>query len=156
MRVTEIFPSDDGAVRTVTVQKKNGDEQTLTTNKLAIVDEDLLDRYRPQQGLQTVAQNENVAAPQSDEEEIPMTAGREGLRASLPCDNGEDMTTAGCDGLLTTPENNEENPSTAGREGLRASLQCDTSGDRASSAHTMPSASNARAPAKETKLTGRR
>ncbi len=55
VRVTEIFPSGDGAVRTVTVQK-NGDEQTLMTNKLAIVDEDLLDGYRRQQGLQTVVE----------------------------------------------------------------------------------------------------
>jgi hypothetical protein len=55
VRVKEIFPSRDGAVRTVTVQKENGDEQTLTTDKLAIVEEDLLDRYRRQQGLQTIA-----------------------------------------------------------------------------------------------------
>jgi hypothetical protein len=54
VRVTEIFLSSDGAMCTVTVQKENGDEQTLTTDKLAIVDEDLLDRYRRQQGLQTV------------------------------------------------------------------------------------------------------
>jgi hypothetical protein len=46
VRVTEIFPSGDGAVRTVTVQKENSDKQTLTTDKLAIVDEDLLDWYR--------------------------------------------------------------------------------------------------------------
>jgi hypothetical protein len=55
VKVTEIFPSGDGAFRTVTVQRKNGDKLTLTTDKLAIVDEDLLDRYRQQQGLQTVA-----------------------------------------------------------------------------------------------------
>jgi hypothetical protein len=140
VRVTEIFPSGDGAVRTVTVQKKNGNEQTLTTDKLAIVDKDLLDRYRRQQGLQTVArdEDENIATLQRDEEEIPTTAGREILRASLQCDNGEDTMTAGHDRLLTTPENDEENPSTAGCEGLRGSLQCDTSGDRASPAHATP------------------
>jgi hypothetical protein len=57
--------------------------------------------------------------------------------------------TAGHDGSLTTPENDEENPSTVGCEGLRASLQCGTSGDRASSAHATPTASNVRAPAEE-------
>jgi hypothetical protein len=46
VRVTEIFPSSDGAVRTVTVQKEDGEEQTLRTDKLAIVDEDLLERYK--------------------------------------------------------------------------------------------------------------
>ncbi len=158
VRVTGIFPSGGSAVLTVTVQKDNSDEQTLTTDKLAITDEDLLDRYRRQQGLQTIARDkdENVVTLQSDEEEIPTTAGREGLRGLLQCDNGEDKMTASHDGSLTTLENNEENPSTAGREGLRASLQCDTSGDRASSAHTTPTASNARAPAEETTSTGRR
>jgi hypothetical protein len=87
--------------------------------------------------------------PQSDKEEIPTTAGREGLQASLQCDNGEDRMTAGHDGLLTMPENDEENPSTAGREGLR-------SGDRASSAHATPTASNVRAPVEEKTSTGRR
>jgi hypothetical protein len=118
VRVTEIFPSRDGAVRTVTVKKENGDEQTLTTDKLAIADEDLLDRYRQQQGLQTVARDKDdkdVAAPQSD---------------------------------------GEESPTTAGREGLRASLQCNTSGDRASLAHTTPSAPNARASTEETVSAG--
>jgi hypothetical protein len=38
---------------------------------------------------------------------------------------------------------------------LQASLQCDTSGDRASSAHTTPSASNTRASMEETASTGR-
>jgi hypothetical protein len=82
VKVTEIFPSGDGAIRTVTVQRENSDELTLTMDKLAIVDEDLLDRYRQQQGLQTVAQDEDdkdVAAPQSDREENPTTAGREVL-----------------------------------------------------------------------------
>jgi hypothetical protein len=45
--------------------------------------------------------------PQSDEEEIPTTSGREGLRAPLQCDNNEDTMTAGHDCSLTTPENNE-------------------------------------------------
>jgi hypothetical protein len=120
VRVTEIFLSRDGAVCTVTVRKENSDEQTLMTDKLAIVDEDLLDRYRHQQGLQTVARDEDdkdVAAPQSD---------------------------------------GEESPTTAGREGLRVSLQCDTSGDRASLAHTTPSAPNARASTEETASAGRR
>jgi hypothetical protein len=92
VRVTEIFPSRDGAVRTVTVRKENGDEQRLTTDKLAIVEEDLLDRYRQQQGLQTVAGDEDkrVATPQSEEKENPTTAGREGLRASLQCDTSGD------------------------------------------------------------------
>jgi hypothetical protein len=55
-----------------------------------------------------------------------MTAGHEGLRASLRCNNNKEVTTAGHDGLLTMPRNYEENLSTAGREGLQASLQCDT------------------------------
>ncbi len=89
LRVTEIFPTSDGAVRTVTVRKKNGNEQTLTTGKLALVKEDLLDRYSRQQGLQTVARdldNKNETAPLSNEEENPTTAGHEGLQASLQCD----------------------------------------------------------------------
>jgi hypothetical protein len=97
VRVTEIFPSRDGAVHTVTVWKENGDEQTLTTDKLAIVDEDLLDRNRQQQGLQTVARDEddkNVATPQSDKEEIPTTAGREGLGASLQCNTCGDRASS--------------------------------------------------------------
>jgi hypothetical protein len=57
VKVTEIFPSGDGAVRTVTVQREKGDELTLRTDKLAIVDEDLLDRYHQQQGLQTLARD---------------------------------------------------------------------------------------------------
>jgi hypothetical protein len=44
VRVTEIFPSRDGAARTVTVRKENGNEQTLMTDKLAIVDMDLFRR----------------------------------------------------------------------------------------------------------------
>ncbi len=103
VKVKEIFPSGDGAVRTVTMQKENGDEQTLMTDKLAIADEDLLERYKKCQGLQTVNRNDDGSV--ENEERIPMTAGREGLRASL---------------------------------------QCDTGGDRPSSAHTTPSASNAR------------
>jgi hypothetical protein len=39
---------------------------------------------------------------------------------------------------------------------LQASLQCDMSGDRASSAHTTPSTSNARASTEETASAGRR
>jgi hypothetical protein len=144
VKVTEIFPSGDGAVRTVTVQKENGDEQTLPTDKLAIVKEDLLEQYKKCQGLRTVNHNDDGSG-ENDEERIPMTAGREGLQASLQRDNNNGATTAGQDGLLTTPENDEENPTTAGLEGLRASLQCDKSGDRASSAHTTPSASNAKA-----------
>jgi hypothetical protein len=155
VKVTEIFPSSDGAVRTVTVQKENGDEQTLTTDKLAIIEEDLLERYKKCQGLQTVNCHKDGSS-ENDEERILMTAGREGLRASLQRDNDEDATTAGHDGLLTTLENDEENLSTAGREGLRASLQCDTSGDRALSAHTTPSTSNARASTEETASAGRR
>jgi hypothetical protein len=115
---------------------------------LAIVDEDLLERYRRSQGLQTV--NRNDDGNDERKERIPSTAGREGLRALLQSDNDGDTMTADHNGLPTTPENDEENPSTAGREGLRASLQCDTSGDRASSAHTTPSVSNARASREET------
>jgi hypothetical protein len=154
-KVTEIIPSSDGAVRTVTVQKENGDQQTLMTDKLAIVKEDLLERYRKCQGLQTVDRHDDGSG-ENDEERIPTTAGREGLRTSMQCDNDEDVTTAGHDGLPTTPENNKESPSTAGREGLQASLQCETSGDRASSAHTTPSTSNARASMEETASAGRR
>jgi hypothetical protein len=97
VRVTEIFPSGDGAVRTVTVQKENDDEQTLRTDKLAIVDKDLLDRYRRQQGPQTLARdgdNKDVAAPQSNGEENPLTAGHEGLRASLQCDKSGDRASS--------------------------------------------------------------
>jgi hypothetical protein len=155
VKVTEIFPSDDGAVRTVTVQRENGDELTLMTDKLAIVEEDLLERYRKCQGLQTVNRHDEGSG-ENGEEENPTTAGREGLRASLQGNNEEVGTTAGHDGLPTTPENDEENPSTAGREGLRASLQCDTSGDCATSAHTTPSASNAWASTGETAPAGRR
>jgi hypothetical protein len=155
VKVTEIFPSCDGAVRTVMVQKENGDDQTLTTDKLAIVEEDLLERYMKRQGLQTVNRNDDGCG-KNDKERIPTTAGREGLRALLQCDNDKGATTAGHDGLLTTPENDEENPTTVGREGLRALLQCDTSGDRASSAHTTPSASNTRASTEETASAGRR
>jgi hypothetical protein len=144
VKVTEIFRSSDGAVRTVTVQKEKGDEQTLTTDKLAIVKEDLLERYRKCQGLQTIDRH-NDGSGENNKERIPTTAGREGLQASLQCDNNEDATTAGHGGLPMTLENDKENPSTAGPEGLRASLQCNTSGDRASSAHTTPSTSNARA-----------
>jgi hypothetical protein len=57
VKVTETFPSADGAVRLVKVEKANGEELTLTTDKLAIVEEDLLDRYRKSQGLQTVNQD---------------------------------------------------------------------------------------------------
>jgi hypothetical protein len=113
VKVTEIFPSGDGTVPTVTVQKEKGDEQTLTMDKLAIVKEDL-ERYKKCQGLQTVNRNDDGCG-NNDEERI-----------------------------LTT----------AGREGLRASLQWDTSGDGALSAHTTPSASNARASTEETASTG--
>jgi hypothetical protein len=115
VRVTEIFPSSDCAVHTVTVQKEDGEERTLTTDKLAIVDEDLLEWYKKCQGLQTVHRNGN--SNDEDEERI--------------------LTTAGC-------------------EGLRASLQCDTSGDRATSAHTTRSPSNAGAPTGERASAGRR
>jgi hypothetical protein len=155
VKVTEIFQSGDRAVHTVTVQKENADQQTLRTDKLAIVEEDLLERYQKCQGLQTVNCN-NDGSGENDEERIPTTAGREGLRASLQCDNDKDATTAGHDGLLTTPENDEENPTTVGREGLQVLLQCDTSGDSASTAHTTPSASNARASTEETASAGRR
>jgi hypothetical protein len=97
-----------------------------------------------------------TTASENDEERIPTTAGREGLRALLQCDNDEDGTTPGHDGLGTTPENDKENPSTVGRAGLRALLQCNTSGDRASSAHTTPSTSNARASTEETASAGHR
>jgi hypothetical protein len=121
VKVTEIFPSSDGAVHTVTVQRENGDEQTLTTDKLAIGHEDLLERYKKCQGLQTVSRNDDGSG--ENEERILTTAGREGLRASLQCDNDKNATTVGHDSLLTTPENDEENLTTAGCEGLRASLQ---------------------------------
>jgi hypothetical protein len=52
---------------TVTVQKENSDKQRLMTNKLAIIEEDLLDRYRRQQGLQTVA-------PDADDKDATTTS----------------------------------------------------------------------------------
>jgi hypothetical protein len=155
VKVTEIFPSSDGTVRTITVQKENGDEHTLRTDKLAIVEENLLERYRKCQGLQTIDRHDDGSG-ENEEERIPTTAGCEGLRASLQCDNDGDATTAGHDGLQTTPENDKKSPLTAGREGLRASLQCDTSGDHATSAHTTPSMSNATASTEETASAGHR
>ncbi len=86
VKVTEIFLSGDGAVRTVTVQKENGNEQTLTADKLAIVQEYLLERYKKCQGLQTINRHDDGSG-ENDEERIPTTAGREGLRASLQCNN---------------------------------------------------------------------
>jgi hypothetical protein len=59
--VTEIFPSSNGALRTVTVQKENGDEQTLTTDKLAIIEDKNAD-------------DKNVATQHSNGEENPTTA----------------------------------------------------------------------------------
>ncbi len=159
VRVTEIFPSRDGAIRMVMVQKRNGNQQTLPTDKLAIVQEDLLDWYHQQQGLQTVAQDvddKNVATQQSDKEEIPTTAGREGLRASLQCNINENALTAGRNSLPTMQQNDEENPSTAGGEGLRASLQCNTRGNRALSAHATPSKFNIRASTEEKTFSGQR
>ncbi len=88
VKVTEIFPSSDGAIRTVMVQKENGDEQTLTTDKLAIVEEDLLERYKKFQGLQTVNCHEDGSG--ENDEENPSTAGREGLQASLQSDTSGD------------------------------------------------------------------
>jgi hypothetical protein len=74
VKVTDVFPSHDGAVRTVTVQREDGDQLTLTTDKLAIVEEDLLNRYRQQQGLQTVVRDTNVkvvtATPDDDESKL--------------------------------------------------------------------------------------
>ncbi len=102
VKVMEIFLSRDGAVCTVTVQKENGDEQTLTTDKLAIVNEDLLEQYRKCQGLKTINCHGDGSG-ENDEKRIPTTAGRKGLRASLQCNNGRDATTAGHDGLLTMP-----------------------------------------------------
>ncbi len=93
VKVTEIFPSDDGAVRIVTVQGENGDELMLTTDKLAIVEEDLLERYKRCQGLQTVNRHDDGSG-KNDEERITTTAGREGLRASLQCDDNNNVTTA--------------------------------------------------------------
>ncbi len=112
VKVTEIFPSRDGTVCTVTVQMENGDEQTLMTDKLAIVDKDLLKRYRKCQGLQTV--NRKDDSGKNEEERIPSTAGRDGLQALLQCDNNKNMGTAGHGVLLTTPENDEENPVDSG------------------------------------------
>ncbi len=59
VRATKIFQSSDGIVRTVMEQNENGNEQRLTTNKLAIVEEDLLNWYCRQQGLRTVAHDAN-------------------------------------------------------------------------------------------------
>ena len=44
-RVVKTIPTSDGAVRTVTVKKANGERVTLTTSKLAIAEEDLVERY---------------------------------------------------------------------------------------------------------------
>jgi hypothetical protein len=92
VKVTEIFPSRDGVVRTVTVQKENGDEQTLTTDKLAIVKEDLLDRYRRQQKLQTVDRDANAKAvattvPYDDEEKVDQA----GLPMAAPNNKGRKL-----------------------------------------------------------------
>jgi hypothetical protein len=169
VKVTEIFPSSDGAVRTVTVRKENGDEQTLTTDKLAIVEEDLLERYRKCQGLQTVDRNNDgendgsrgvgvVETTEADQAGPSSASAAANQAGSLIVTSKErETTTAGHDGLLETPrDNGEENPSSAGREGFRASLQCDTSGGRAPPAHATPSASNVRASTEETTSSGRR
>jgi hypothetical protein len=138
VRVTEIFPSSDGAVRTVTVQKENGEERTLTTDKLAIVDEDLLERYKKCQGLQTVDRSDDIKndgsrgvgvveateADQAGPSTAPAAANQAGSLTVTP--RKRETTTAGHGDLLETPnDSGEENPSTAGREGLRASLHCD-------------------------------
>jgi hypothetical protein len=75
VKVTEIFPSADGAVRLVKVAKANGEELTLTVDKLAIVEEDLLDRYRKSQGLQTV--NSERCDRHSKDDGEPTEAGSE-------------------------------------------------------------------------------
>ncbi len=64
VRVTKTHPSSDGAVRTVTVEKADKD-LTLTTDQLAIVEEDLLDCYKKSQGLRAI----NREAGEVDEEE---------------------------------------------------------------------------------------
>ncbi len=65
VRVTKTHPSSESAVRTVTMEKADGKELTLTTDKLAIVEEDLLDRYKKSQGLGVF----NRQAQEVDDEE---------------------------------------------------------------------------------------
>jgi hypothetical protein len=78
--VTKTHPSSDGAVRTVTVEKADGEELTLTTDKLAIVEEDLLNRYKRSQGLRTV----NREAGEVNEEE----------NSDRPTTTGNDLATS--------------------------------------------------------------
>jgi hypothetical protein len=81
VKVTKTHPSSDGAVRTVTVEKADGEELTLTTDKLAIVEEDLLDRYEKSQGLRTVnreaqevVSTENSDRPTTTSNDAPASA----------------------------------------------------------------------------------
>jgi hypothetical protein len=92
VKVTKTYPSRDRAVRTVTVEKADGEELTLTTNKLAIVEEDLLDRYEKSQGLRTV----NHEAREVDQEENfdrPTTTSNDSATsASMPAEPANDAT----------------------------------------------------------------
>ena len=72
MQVVKTIPTSDGAVRTVTVEKANGERVTLTTSKLAIAEEDLVDRYSKSQCLETVGRRVMDSTDTiGDEERIP-------------------------------------------------------------------------------------
>jgi hypothetical protein len=82
IRVTKTHPSSDGAVRTLTVEKADEEELTLTTDKLAIVEEDLLDCYDKSQGLRTITREsrdvdkeENSNRPTTTRNDLATSAG---------------------------------------------------------------------------------
>jgi hypothetical protein len=92
VRVTKTHPSSDGAVRTVTVEKADGEELTLTTNKLAIVEEDLLDHYEKSQGLRTVNREAQVVEEEENSDRPTTTSNDLATSASTPAESTNDAT----------------------------------------------------------------
>ena len=70
--VLKTIPTSNGAVRRVTIKKAYRERVTLTISKLAIAEEDLVNRYSKFQGLETIGrQVVNNTDSVGDEERIP-------------------------------------------------------------------------------------
>jgi hypothetical protein len=92
VKVTKTYPSSDGAVRTVTVEKADGEELTLTTDKLAIVEEDLLDRYEKSQGLRTVNREAQEVVEEENSDRPTITSNNSAAAADSPAEPTDDTT----------------------------------------------------------------
>jgi hypothetical protein len=92
VRVIKTHPSSDGAVRTVTVEKADGEELILTTDKLAIVEDDVLDRYEKSQGLRTVNREAREVDEEANSERPTTTSNDLATSASTPAEPTNDAT----------------------------------------------------------------